>query len=577
MATLFLQAPPTAIEGQSFELVGQDGQAYAFPAEPINKGGGAATSYVWAPGQPAADGVYPTFAALYAAMSTVDVRARKWVAVDDSAGAAQIPGGNYALDNIVFTSAGVDSGSVSVATVIQSEGAHFTQCEHLEFQDINVNLGGSTALVNAMTANLSVTLRGVSMQNTGGGEGLVHIPTGLVVSMRCVYSALASSKILASDAGATAAVFLFDGSSIAANAASMNAGATLVIVADGSAATVGGISTTQTPAPSVQVLDPTSTYVFRPGGTAAGNVLTSDQVLKSVLKLTPGPRTVLVDDTLAAAHFTGAGWDLDNTTLLAQFNSPTFTLNLDAGFSMTSSSLRVGNGLLLKNSATNPWQPTGGAAFFVDQDAQVESTAGGAVFLHATDSLTSVFMYSSTLGDGTHNVLDVIAGQTLVVSAFDVAAILAHATGGAGTASLQHDSSSSINVTQDTTTTNIIYLNSPNFVEAANNTGTGTGTTSAVTGTIAKKRSGKVRVWGVATGTISANGTATVSLLRDAVPIKSLPALTVLSTVSFSIPISVIDTLPDNANHTYTVQVVADGAHTIATGANGNEVQAQEL
>lgn len=121
------------------------------------------------------------------------------------------------------------------------------------------------------------------------------------------------------------------------------------------------------------------------------------------------------------------------------------------------------------------------------------------------------------------------------------------------------------------------FSGAPNFVQNADNAGTTTTTVTAATGNIAQKRSGKVNVNGVATGIISANGNVTVSLLRDATPIAALPAITVLSTVGFSIPIVFVDTLPDDENHTYTVKVVADGAHTITTGASGMEIRAIEL
>ena len=81
---------------------------------------------------------------------------------------------------------------------------------------------------------------------------------------------------------------------------------------------------------------------------------------------------------------------------------------------------------------------------------------------------------------------------------------------------------------------------------------------------------------GVATGITAGGGTTvTVSLLRDATPILALPALTVLATQMFSVPINFIDTLPDTANHTYTVQAVA-AAGNITCGTGGNLISASE-
>src|SRR5579871_810877 len=104
-----------------------------------------------------------------------------------------------------------------------------------------------------------------------------------------------------------------------------------------------------------------STFEFKPGGTAGGTIYTDWPSTAQAIKLSPPPRWLYVDDTLAPAHMIAGGpYDLDQTIFLGNQASSTFTLHIDTGATFTSSSITVGNGLLIQNDAvgTSPWTPS---------------------------------------------------------------------------------------------------------------------------------------------------------------------------------------------------------------------------
>ena len=119
----------------------------------------------------------------------------------------------------------------------------------------------------------------------------------------------------------------------------------------------------------------------------------------------------------------------------------------------------------------------------------------------------------------------------------------------------------------------------PNFVQSSAVTGSGTTTVSGTTGNIQKKRSGSVLVIGSCSGTIAAPDTITVTLVRDLAGTPTTIATQTVTastfTLSYSVTLQWIDTLPDALTHTYSIRLSGSQNNTVA--ANQALIVANEL
>jgi hypothetical protein len=558
-------------------------------------GAGFATSYVWRPGGVAVPGVYVTWAALAAAFLLVDNAARKVVSVDDSIANAHITTGAWAVENVEFRSGGNDLVNDALATINIDQGATFTGTHHLAFDGVNVvDAATTTSLITTPANNdLALDLRACVFEQTGvGGPGIITLGAGSDLSLHMYAVSVfgdGTHPVVAGSATSGVLAFCYCESVFSANAVNLAVGGATVIEADGSCV----ISATQTPAPTIVILDPTPTFVLQPGGTAAGNVFTDVPTMLAAGALVPGPKTYMVDDHLAAAHVPAGAYtaaSLDNSTWLGVVNPATgnsSTLIFDAGAVWELSQIMLDGGMLFQQSAgaTAPVfalvAPAVQAQIIIRGanssiqalGAQPWGTAGNATFLSVQIEGTSF------VGDATHNAFKALAGGTCACNLMApfASAMALHAFGGAGTLDVQYNVANTPLQTQDTTTQAFFYSGAANVVQASTVAGSGTGTVSAVTGNISKKLTGKVMVSGVVSGVISGAGTVTVSLLRDATPIgHGVPYVALATATGFAVSVNFVDTLPDAANHTYTVQAVAS-AGTIATAANGAQIEAVEL
>jgi len=609
----------------------QDGttiQVNPLPASAVIPGGlptgeGAAVSYVWRPGGVAAQGVFTTWATLAAAFATTDPAQLKVVSVDDSIAAAHITAGAWPnCDNISWRSGGDDSGGSSLATVIIDQGASFTgPVAHMHAEGVAFSYAATSGalITTAAGQSFSMILYGVLMVGTGGGgTGIVSAGAGAAISLRA-YSSSLQNQLFSGTATSSFAGALFDGTSFGPNCLDMTAGAAAFIIADGSCF----VSTAQTPAPSVTILDPTPTFVWQPGGTAGGNVYTSWTALMAAAAFCPGVKDLVLDASGAGfVSFTVdvGTWNLNGFTIVPLDITPVNrNLIFPPNAFIDGTKLRTlycRSTVFLESSNTvSPVCVFPAAA----QSANVEFEAGGVITVGAgakpffqVQNGYNLFLrtlWNAIFQTGTGPSIQADAGGTVTLRTAGLATVQASTCTGGGTFNMHQSAESVISGTQpgvtgafniivDATAAQIGYtpgtggnwnpvptltnaaldqLAAPNFVQSQTTAGSGTGTTTAVTGNIAQKRSGKVNVSGIATGIpTSATTTVVVSLLRDATPIFTWPAITVLSTVGFAIPIGFVDTLPDTANHTYTVKAVA-AAGNITSGATGNSIEAIEL
>jgi hypothetical protein len=197
-------------------------------------------------------------------------------------------------------------------------------------------------------------------------------------------------------------------------------------------------------------------FVFRPGGVQTGNVYTSWAAVAAAIAATPGRRWLLVDSTIAAAHMTAGGpYDLDNIEISGQNTGGTESLVIDVGATFTSTSMKLTNGIDIASNATStPWTTSTFTELVLEFAATLVCNAGAAPFLRVTaaGTFSDLFLQNTSgLGDGTHNVVTIDAGQELVVRP-DLALLAAHATTGAGTCQVFAHAESIINLPQDVTT-----------------------------------------------------------------------------------------------------------------------------
>jgi hypothetical protein len=553
-------------------------------------GAGFATSYVWRPGGVATPGVYVTWAALVAAFVTVDNAARKIVSVDDSLGNAHITTGAWAVENVEFRSGGNDLANDDLATVNIDDGATFTGTHHLAFDGVNVvDAATTTSLITTPANNdLALDLRACVFEQTGvGGPGIITLGAGSELSLRMYAVSVfgdGTHPVVAGSATSGVLAFCYCESVFSANAVNLAVGGATVIEADGSCV----ISATQTPAPTVVILDPTPTLIFQPGGTPAGNLFTTWATLYAQASLYGPGLTVIVDDSIAAAHMTAGGpYNLQGWVLRGMSQTPA-TLIIDPGASISASTtqLEVQNLIVSNQTTAAPaWTPGAGAQLVISQDdGQVLSTTAQP-FLHVTAAasftVVSLNVLGAEFGDGAHAAMSVDAGQTGIVQ-LNGGTLLTDAVAGAGTLNVTVAAGSPGNVpAQTVTTVNTFYVGfaKSNSQVAVGNTGTGGGTVTVTTPAITKAKNGKMLVnASCLLSTSAAASTLTVQLKRDAANIGTAKTLVVPATgipTGIDVSIDAIDTAPDNAAHTYTLSVSVS-AGTLTVAANSAQIQVVE-
>jgi hypothetical protein len=566
-------------------------------------------SLVWRPGGVAGGNIFTTWATLAAAIHAIN--GKRTVVVDTSLGVATVPAGTWDVDCTTFV-AGFPS---LVAIITFAEGAHWT-AETLELVRIVTETAGSTN-VWAPPAAAYLTMTTARLQNTANAAPFLHALTSVVTIAMDVGSGLGSNPQAAVNAAASLQVVALGGSQVNAGAIVQGdaPGGVLVLEYDG--ASMAQVSSAQVPAPSLSNFDPRPTFVFKPGagGVQASNVYTTWAGLAADVAKVPGPRTILVDPSLAPCHMTAGGpYDLDNVTFRVNEGSLDFTLHIDTGASFTSSSITLSGITVSCDAAATPWTPTAFAALSMENGATLSSSAGHAPFMAITaaGSFSQVLCPAAVaIGDGATNVFTVAVGQELDIFVGGPqfqgggSGLNAHACGGLGTVHCIIDDSAVVALPQDVATfTQILsskatqcaftpttgaqwnpvptqvgaaldQLAAPNPVQTTAVVGSGGHTVSVTTGNIAKKKSGVVHVSGDCSGATAAADTITCTLLRDAAVLRTKTIVTTAGQLNYDVAMSFEDVLPDLANHTYSIQLAGAQNNTVA--ANGGYCGAREL
>lgn len=565
-----------------------------------------AGNFVWQPGGVQGGNVYNNWPDLAAAIALV--RGQKTVTVNTSTAAAHVTAGAWpSITDITFV-----AGETSPLTVVVTidNGATFTSSRKLVFDNVLLSYAGTAAPCIAMTAtSYEVLLTNFAAISQSGGQAFAALSGANSPTLVSVVDKGAqwATGTLTVAAGCAAEVAVFDAGQISPTAAS-GAG-TFLLQFDGASqgfvAPQTGVTTS-----SATNVDPQPTFVFRPGGTNASNVYTTEAALKAAWDLSPGPKWLLVDDTLGATTLALPNWNLDGATLSCVLNS-TSTLLLGVGFTF-SGSFRIVGELNVTSNVTTSAHVTAAGEFltiFVEEGSKLQQTTATAFIQDGTSGVFIAGDYAG-IGDGTHPVLQTNVGQTSTVQVLGGTTLLAHACKGAGTVNVIYDSASTPNLaSQDTTTvtgtaisnaSRVTYgaatagnwnpnptsvnaaldqLAADNVVKQTGNGGTGTHTVVATTGNIAKKKNGGITCGGFCAGSSAAADTITVTLVRD---IGGTPAVLATQTVTttagqlnFNVSFTYVDTLSDTANHTYSFNVAA-AAQNLTVAANQCGVFARE-
>lgn len=365
-------------------------------------------------------------------------------------------------------------------------------------------------------------------------------------------------------------------------------------------------------ASSAQTAASSPTFVFRPGGVAGGNVFTTWASLMAAMDVVAGPKWIEVDASIEAAHMTAGAWDLNACTLTAAQGTQQLIIDQGATITPTTLSLTIDGGLFLQNNSTEPVWTTSMAGFYLlvmRGFAEIACSAGAAAFLHGVAGAAGIqvsMIESAVLGDYAHNVIASDAGVTVYIIETDISSIYPHSLAGAGTIQVTLAADSTVDTPQDVTTLTLQYssgadrvnyvpgvpanwnpapgyvapaldqLVAQNFVQVLAGAGAAAATQSIVTGDLAKKKTGNVRVSGQQSVTTSGAASVTFQLLRDAAAIGPAIVQQASAALEVSAQVDWLDTLPDTNNHTYTIRATAS-AGTITQAASSGSLAAQEL
>lgn len=315
-----------------------------------------------------------------------------------------------------------------------------------------------------------------------------------------------------------------------------------------------------------------SSFVYQPGGKAGGNVYITEAALKAEWDAVAGPKVLLVDDTIAPAHFAIAGWNIDQATIRPNFLG-SGTLIWDTGATMVPpESVWLEGGLIMQSQNTTAPVCTYTAgtfgAWYVSGDTTTIASAGGGAQPFFRDSASGLAIFThdtSQLGDGAHNMMTTDAGQSSSLFTFDQTSIKAHACGGLGTVTVSQVSSASASSTQDVTTFTIIANPPPNFKQNAGNAGTGTATVTVTTAAISKQTTGQMNVAGSILCSVSAAATLTVQLQKDGAALGNPMSIALALGATIGVSLNFVDTATDSAGHTYGLKATSSlGILTVA-------------
>lgn len=317
-------------------------------------------------------------------------------------------------------------------------------------------------------------------------------------------------------------------------------------------------------------------FVFRPGGVTNENVFATWPALVAAVNAVQGPKLVEIDTSIApaivpVAGMPAAGWNLSDWTLQGLgFNTLTFAAG--ALIDPATTQLTVTNGLAVTNTGTVVLTTTAANAPFllIEADAVVNGTPGAPfIDIPAGTTLLLFAIDAGGVGDGVNAAINVAAGGTLDAGLAASGTFVAHAFSGAGTFNLTISAAATLEYPQGLVPTSLTYVDPPQNIGETN---AGPLTAGPVvftsTGTLQRAASGKVQGSACASVTGAAAGAPVIfSVLRNPGGVVVSTQTVDGGTTHTQCTLTVFDTLPDFATHTYAIEAAqAATALTIAAG-----------
>jgi hypothetical protein len=189
----------------------------------------------------------------------------------------------------------------------------------------------------------------------------------------------------------------------------------------------------------------TSTFVYQPGGAAAGNVYTSWSLLVAAVNAVAGIKTVLIDASFVGgnAHVPAGSWSVDNWNICGSTGTDgsVQTLTFDSGATLTFNTLWFQR--LIVNSASAGAIVTfnaghGGCIYWLE----VELLSPTAPFFHFTGTtgpITWLGVQENMLGDGVAPVIQVDSPAEVEIQLSNHSILFANATSGTGILDVECD------------------------------------------------------------------------------------------------------------------------------------------
>jgi hypothetical protein len=321
-------------------------------------------------------------------------------------------------------------------------------------------------------------------------------------------------------------------------------------------------------------------FLFQPGGAAGGNVYTSWAALAGALAYRSGPKWILVDSSIASAQVPAGSYNVDQCTFLGKSVLTRSLLTFAPGATLTYNVMAVDWALELQSLNTTSAVVTlaSGGETQIRGSSLIAGNASFPFFTTQAGNGHFIVCVTGTLGDGTNNCILVNGSQSVFTTMTGFSNLNANAVAGTGTLTILLDAGSNSNLPQPINSTGTVSMTSEgvlNFQQALATLQSAQTTVTIVTANISRNRSGKVRVHGQISATASTGMTVTFQLLRDAGAIG--PALTQLAAAgAVAGGITWLDTLPDFATHTYTIEATASTGNLTQAASSGSII-AQEL
>jgi hypothetical protein len=341
-----------------------------------------------------------------------------------------------------------------------------------------------------------------------------------------------------------------------------------------------------------------STFVWKPGGVAGGNVFTTLASLMAAAASSPGPKFMELDSSAPGfvSFIADVGtWNFDQFTINPGVDTTADSnrrIIFPTGSFFTSNELFCRGGTLLQSeNATGPVYTVGSGGFgYISFEAGgittnaagvpfVDVQSGGALAIRALfnaqfqpQSGQPIFK-CDTGGVTTIRCLGGLSGGSYNISP--------SALTGGGTFNVHASAEALVSTSQPgvTGTFNFIWDPLVNEIQSSTAVGSGTHTVASTTAAIARLKSGKVQVLASCSGATAAADTITVAIVRDLagtpVTVATQTVVTTAGQLNYNVSLAWIDTLPDNAAHTYSIQLSGSQNNTVA--ANQALVMANEL